>query len=267
MQRRIDEAAGGPTIAGMMRHHRIVLCLAALLACTAARAAEEPCKLTPIGTAEVAAVRDGRTLMLKDGREVRLVAIETHDGSREALEAAIAGRPLRLAKLDEGRDRYGRVLAFAFPGGAGPSLQQMLLARGQARVAARVGDKMCAENLLAAEREARRGGRGLWSDPNFAPLPAENLLRLAAERGRFVLVQGKVLSVRESGGTIYMNFGRRWTEALTVIMLRREARRFAAAGVEPKRLEGRRVLVRGWLEQRSGPTIELAAPEQIELAE
>jgi len=31
-----------------------------------------------------------------------------------------------------------------------------------------------------------------------------------------------VLSVRESGGTIYMNFGRRWSQALTVTILKRE---------------------------------------------
>jgi hypothetical protein len=75
------------------------------------------------------------------------------------------------------------------------------------------------------------------------------------------------MSVRESGATIYMNFGRRWTQALTVTLLRREAKRFAAAGVEPKQLEGRRVRIRGWLEQRTGPTIEATAPEQIEFAE
>ena len=246
---------------------RIALCLVTLLAGTMAHAAEETRRLTPLGTAEVAAVRDGRTLMLKDGRELRLVAIEAGDESRAALEAAIGRRSLRLAALGEAKDRYGRTVAFAFAGEEPQSVQQALLAQGQARVAARVGDKSCADGLLAAEREARHAGRGLWANPNFAPLPAENLRRLEAERGRFVLVQGKVLSVRESGGTIYMNFGRRWTQALTATMLRREARRFAAAGVEAKRLEGRRVLVRGWLEQRSGPTIELTAPEQIELAE
>jgi len=246
---------------------RIALCLVTSLAGTMAHAAEEPCRLTPLGTAEVTAVRDGRTLMLKDGRELRLVAIEAGDESRAALEAAIGGRSLRLAALGEAKDRYGRTVAFAFAGEEAQSVQQALLAQGQARVAARVGDKSCADGLLAAEREARHAGRGLWANPNFAPLPAENLRRLEAERARFVLVQGKVLSVRESGGTIYMNFGRRWTQALTATMLRREARRFAAAGVEAKRLEGRRVLVRGWLEQRSGPTIELTAPEQIELAE
>jgi hypothetical protein len=85
------------------------------------------------------------------------------------------------------------------------------------------------------------------------------------ERGRFALVEGKVLSVRESGSIIYMNFGRRWTEGFSVVIPRRRQRAFAAAGIELKQLAGRRVRVRGFIEQRRGPIIEADAPEQIEL--
>lgn len=233
-----------------------------------AAVADEPCKLTPIGSAEVLAVRDGRTLLLKDGRELRLAAIEVTGASRAALAAAIAaGRPLRLEKLNEDHDRYGRLVAFAFAGKARTSLQQTLLEQGQARVSARIGDKSCALALLAAEKRAREARSGQWTDPNFAPLRSENVLQLKAERGRFVLVEGKVLSVRESGATIYVNFGRRWTRDFTITILRRHARAFAAAGLEPKTLEGRRVRVRGYVEQRAGPIIEATAPEQIELAD
>ena len=98
-------------------------------------------------------------------------------------------------------------------------------------------------------------------------MSAENLTRLATERGRFALVEGKVLSVRESGATIYVNFGRRWTRDFTAVIPRRLRRAFAAAGVEPKSLEGRRIRVRGWIEQRGGPVIEVVAPEQIEIAD
>jgi hypothetical protein len=80
-------------------------------------------------------------------------------------------------------------------------------------------------------------------------------------------VEGKVWSVRESGGTIYINFGRRWTQALTVTISKRDESAFTAAGVEPKKLEARRVRVRGWIEERNGPRIEATRPEQIELAE
>jgi len=90
---------------------------------------------------------------------------------------------------------------------------------------------------------------------------------LVAERGHFTVVEGKVLSVRESGGTIYMNFGRRGSQALTVTILKRNERNFTVAGLEPKKLENRRVRVRGWVEERSGPRIEATRPEQIEIAE
>lgn len=243
------------------------LIIALTVCCALPAAAEEACKLTSIGFGEVAAVRDGRTLALKDGRELRLAAIEVTEASRAALQAALVDKRLRLEKLAEDRDRYGRVVAFAFAGGATSSLQQMLLEQGAARVSSRVGDLGCARLLQSSERQAREASRGLWADPTFAPLPAENFLRLQAARGNFVLVEGKVLSVRESGATIYMNFGRRWTQALTVTILRREARRFTAAGLEPKRLEGRRLRVRGILEQRTGPTIEAMAPEQIEFTD
>jgi hypothetical protein len=98
-------------------------------------------------------------------------------------------------------------------------------------------------------------------------LQVENLNQLTAERGHFALVEGKVLSVRESGATIYVNFGRRWTRDFTVTILKRQQRVFAAAGVEPKQLEGRRICVRGWIEQRGGLVIAAEAPEQIELVD
>jgi endonuclease YncB( thermonuclease family) len=237
----------------------------ALMACNAA--AQEQCKLTAIGTSNVAAVRDGRTLMLVDGRELRLAAIEVTDDSREALQTLVGGRPLRLERLGAEQDRYGRLVAFAFAGDAGQSVQQLLLEAGQARVSARIGDKACADALLTTECAARAAHRGLWADPNFAPLLTENLVRLQSERGHFALVEGKVLSVRESGATIYVNFGRRWARDFTITILRRHQRAFAAAGVEPKQLEGRRIRVRGWIEQRGGPIVEAAAPEQIELIE
>ena len=64
-----------------------------------------------------------------------------------------------------------------------------------------------------------------------------------------------------------MNFGRRWSEALTVTILKRHERTFAAAGMAPKQLENRIVRVRGWVEERNGPRIEVVRPEQIEIAE
>ena len=99
-------------------------------------AAQEACKLEPIGTAQVAAVRDGRTLMLRDGRELRLAAIETPAGAQAGARRARNGKTLTLKKLGADSDRYGRLVAFAFLPDAPESLQQAMLEAGQARVSA-----------------------------------------------------------------------------------------------------------------------------------
>jgi endonuclease YncB( thermonuclease family) len=229
--------------------------------------AQDACQTTAIGSGLVALVRDGRTLVLADGREVRLAGLAPGGGS-EALRQLAGGKPVRLARLgasiEPPIDRYGRLVAFVAVDGATQSLQESLLAAGQARVLGRIGDKTCADALLAAEKGARTAKRRLWANPNFAPLSSENLPGLGAARGHFALVEGKVVSVRESGATIYVNFGRRWTRDFTVTVLKRQRRAFAAAGIDLKQFEGRRIRVRGFIERRGGPIIAASAPEQIE---
>jgi endonuclease YncB( thermonuclease family) len=262
-------------------------CMAIVLATAPADAqsgTRTACRFEAAGTAKVRAITDGRSFILEDGREVRLAGIEVplppaagESGpqaeaglaARAALESILADRMVELYQNGTLSDRYGRNLALVSVAdqGARRSVAHEMLGRGFARVSARVGDRDCAQELLAQERAARAAKLGLWSGPYYAVLPADNAAELAAERGRFTLAEGKVWSVRESGGTIYINFGRRWTQALTVTIAKRDERAFAAAGIEPKKLEARRVRVRGWIEERNGPRIEAASPEQIELAE
>lgn len=222
--------------------------------------------------ATVAAVRDGRTLVLDDGREVRLAGLDVpagYDAAKTRLADLLAARPIILKRLGIDADRYGRpqVYAFTADDGGMRSVQQALLAGGHARVNAHVGDRSCAAALLAEELRARKGNLGLWREPLFRPRDADKPSELQGDLGRFTLVEGKVLSVRDTAGTIYMNFGRRWSESLTVTISKRNESTFKAAGIEPKRLEGRRIRVRGFLEMRTGPVIEAVRPEQIELTE
>jgi endonuclease YncB( thermonuclease family) len=236
----------------------------------------------------VAKVLDGRSFFLDDGREIRLAGLDvppvprpTEDGPRAAagdaakaaLEAIVAGRTVTLSRGRTASDRYGRTLAYAevTPEGSAPGVAQgvaqAMLAGGHARVSAPIETMACASEFLGQERAARAGKLGLWADPYYLVLGAESGARLLAEQGHFSVVEGKVLSVRESGGTIYVNFGRRWSEALTVTILKRNERIFTAAGVPPAKLEQRRIRVRGWIDERNGPRIEANRPEQIEIAD
>jgi endonuclease YncB( thermonuclease family) len=241
------------------------------------------CRFGPSGSGVVRSVADGRSILLDDGRELRLDAIEVPqlpaaDGSPD-LAAGLAARAMLGSLLKDqqvdlrGRgtnaiDRYGRIMTYVHVAGReGPSAAHEMLARGYARVGTRVGNRACAAELLALERAARNAKLGLWGEQYYAIAGADSGATLLARRGRFTVVEGKVLSVRESGGTIYMNFGRRWSQALTVTILKRHERIFTAAGFAPRGLENRHVRVRGWIEERNGPRIEAQGPEQIEIAE
>jgi endonuclease YncB( thermonuclease family) len=247
------------------------LSLACALIASAAHAESAPpaCRLTAIGTATVRAVAEGG-ILLDDGRTVRLAGL--NDVAEPALRAALPpGRVIilkRLAAAPE-TDRYGRLAAqvFTIENDAETWLQADLVARGHARVSSRVGDITCARGLLAREQSARAANLGLWAEPYYVMSKAEEPAQVLHRRGRFALVEGKVLSVRESGGTIYVNFGRRWSEDFTVTIAKRYERAFAAAGLEPKKLAGRRLRIRGWIEERGGPWVEASRPEQIEVLE
>jgi endonuclease YncB( thermonuclease family) len=242
------------------------------------------CRLESIGTGKVSAISDGRSFLLDDGREIRLPGIEVPlpprpgetgaraqagIAARAALEAILAGQTVELRQSQPAADRYGRALAHAYVirDGSQHSAAHEMLATGFARVSAQAGDAACAAELLAQEQTARESKLGLWREAYYAVLGAENLGELVAERGHFTVVEGRVLTVRESAGTIYMNFGRRWSQALTVTILKRNERNFVAAGLDPRRLANLRVRVRGFMEERSGPRIEAMRPEQIEIAE
>jgi endonuclease YncB( thermonuclease family) len=244
------------------------LAFAALCALAIAALAQE-CPGTETAGGPVAQVRDGRTLILADGREVRLAGIEvppaeTRAGlaARQKLAALTGGHAVEL-KSTGAPDRYGRTVAFAFAGAQ--MLQTEMIASGHALASARIGDAACARALRQAEHAARDGKRGLWADGGFRLQSADNPADIVQGAGGFRLVRGKVLSVRESGATIYVNFGRRWSDDFTVTILKRNRRLFVTAGMEPKTLEGRTVDVRGYVERRGGPLIEADRPEQIEI--
>jgi endonuclease YncB( thermonuclease family) len=258
-------------------------------AATRKSSAPPACQLETIATGTVKTVVDGRTFVLADGREVRLAGIEVpplpapatsaaapHDANNAstepalaataALQALVGGHEVSLKHPKLVTDRYGRIVADAVAAGAeSGSVVKSLLSQGHARLAAHPGEAACVADLRAAERAARAQKLGLWGDPRYLPKPADDPAAVLAERGRFTLVEGKVVSVRDSGGTIYVNFGQRWSEDFTVTILKRNERAFTAAGLAVRSLAGRRVLVRGWIEERGGPWIEATGPEQIEL--
>jgi endonuclease YncB( thermonuclease family) len=228
------------------------------------------CAFAPQGEGRVTEVTDARSFRLEDGRDVSLIGIEPVSSSdikasrTVALAAIIGGHDVTLRGDDDTPDRYGRQPAFVFVDSSDTPVQATLLAQGAALVAATVTDKECAATLAAAEAAARAAKRGIWSDPAVIK-NTESPGDILAGIGRFTVVEGKVLSVRQAGATTYLNFGRNWTHDFAVTIPKRMIPVFEGAGIMLKSLENRRIRVRGWIEARGGPRIEALRVGQIEL--
>jgi len=243
-------------------------CSLVLVVAAAGPADAAGCAFEPQGGGRVVEILDARSFRLADGREVLLVGIEpvvTEKARRlSALSAILAGRDVTLRGEDDTPDRYGRQPAFVFLGSSETLVQGQLLARGEALFSGAVTNKDCASVLTAAEAEARQAKRGTWADPT-AIKNAESPGDILAGIGRFTVVEGRVLSVRQAGATTYLNFGRNWTRGFAATISRRMIPAFEAAVTGVKSLENRRIRVRGFVEARGGPRIELLRVGQVEL--
>jgi endonuclease YncB( thermonuclease family) len=256
---------------------------AALAACDVRAEAASICGGSSggIGPAEVARVVDGRSLVLADGREVRLAGIETllpvagdEDEARAeaalaaktALEALVLRREIDILPENAGSDRYGRVIAYASVHAASGAVlvQRELVASGHALASPGVAPA-CRVLLRNAEQAARARKLGLWGEPYSVLKNASDPADILADQGRFAVVQGRVASVRESAGIVYINFGQRWSDQFTATILKRNEGSFAGAGVTPKSLAGRTIEVRGWIEEHGGPAVEVTRPDQIDI--
>ncbi|MGP6432296.1 thermonuclease family protein [Pseudomonas paraglycinae] len=207
---------------------------------------------TGLDSATVQRVVDGDTLRLIDGRNVRMIGLNTPElgkqgrsdepfavAARKRLEALVAesdGRVgLRLGV--ESRDRYGRTLAHVFSA-RGENLEAQMLADGlgfQVAVAPNVDLVDCQQ---AAERRARKAGLGLWK--HSPVLKAEQI-----ERSGFALVSGRVSKVQRNRGGI-------WIELQDKLVLRvapNLLHRFDGASLQA--LKGKQIEARGWVVDRS----------------
>jgi hypothetical protein len=228
---------------------------------------------------ESASVTDARTIVMDDGRAVRLAGLESlaalarDPKTADALDARLAARlaqllaatPLRIRVLPGRPDRHGRQYAFIMAGDE--LLQEHLINAGLAvfmpgSLPGEDGDA-CARRLLALEAAARLARRGKWSDPGFF-VAAARPDALSSQFGHFVIFQGIVQSVGTRRDRTYIDFGRQWRSDVT-IEITAARRRYFGGEAAFERLAGKSVRVRGYLQEKAGPMVLVRHPAQIEV--
>lgn len=249
--------------------HLLACSVLAGLTLQAVPAAANPCLPDDLEVVQVIDVPAGDTLVLADGRTVRLAAImaprsldpdagTVASAARNALVRLVdAAQTLRLARSEKPPDRYGRIsadLLLTDAEGNRIRVQERLLAEGHAILIDRSGT--CAANLAAAEAAAMDNGAGLWSDPEFAVVNA-NDPTLGGRTGLYIVVEGRIASVGTRTYMTFLDYGMDYRRDFTAMLTPKLVETLAETGVMADALAGRRVEVRGIVEESGGPAIRL----------
>lgn len=238
------------------------------------------CTLQAGARHSVVRVIDAETVLLDDHQEVRLIGAlaprspdlrpdaqpwRAEEAALAALRGLVLGRSVLLATSGRVRDRYGRQLAHLFVDRDGEStwVQGEMLASGHARGYGLPGSYACMRELLAHERAARDAGVGLWADAAYAVRSARAARSLLRRRNSYEIVAGTVAKVAVTKARTYVNFGRDWRRDFTAGIEPRVLRAHAEWAKTLAALEGKRVEVRGWIQYRNGPYIDIEDPSQI----
>lgn len=205
-------------------------------------------------SAEVQAVVDGDTVLLRDRRLVRLIGVNSpelgKDGApdeplaaeaRAYLDRLLMNNQVVLVLEQETHDRHGRLLAhLLLPDGR--SVQEMLLEQGFASIVAMPPNIGRLDRYRAAQQRARAQRRGLWSHAYFSPAAAARLD--TADTG-FRFVRGRVQGVGKSAKYIYLNL----SERFACMIAHEDWKHFRG---RPEELVGKTVEVSGWVTARRG---------------
>ena len=228
------------------------------------------------GAAEVRETVDGDTVILADGREVRLVGLQAPklalgrknftdwplaEESKRAVATLAQGKRVTLRTGGTRQDRHGRVLAHLYRDD-GLWVQGEMLKLGMARVYTFPDNRSLAAEMYALEAEARAARRGIWAHPFYAVRPPEGL---KGDIDTFQVVAGTVVEAVAVKGAVFLNFGPDWRSDFTIRLDGAALKLFRAAKVDPLQFKGRTVEVRGWLRFKDGPMIDASHPEQFTL--
>lgn len=241
---------------------------------------ESACTLQAGPTRSVTRVIDAETVLLDDNQEVRLVGAlaprspdlspsaqpwPPEEEATAALRALILGRSVSLATSGREVDRYGRRLAHLFIERDGERVwvQGELLTGGHARVYGLPGSYACMRELLAHERVARDATSGLWANAAYGVRSAQSARELLRRRNSYEIVVGTVAKVAVTKARTYINFGADWRSDFTAGIDARVLRANPEWAKTLAALEGKRVEVRGWIQYRNGPYIDIEDPSQV----
>jgi len=226
----------------------------------------------PVETGIVREVLKADMILLENSKRYRLDGIRVPADytapAMERLVPALTGKNVKIyGALDSEKeiqvDRYGVPLAQIVREEDGRWIQADLVENGLAWASLPAADSKKFEMLRTIEQEARDARQGFWAHPDYGIKTPENI---GDYMNSYQIVEGKVLFATLKKSMAFINFGRDWKTDFTLELSDRGLWSFVGANqsADMSDWRGKRVRVRGWVEDKNGPMIRLEDPLQIE---
>ncbi|MDE1154023.1 MAG: thermonuclease family protein [Micavibrio sp.] len=145
-------------------------------------------------------------------------------------------------------------------------VQSDLVLNGLAWVDGNPRNRDMVQKLYQYETLARNKRAGFWAAPELSVKDEKSILEKSYNT--FQVVEGTIKSTKQVGDQLfYLGFGDDATTDFTLVISKDFAQYFYDPEIgrfNPLKWKGRRLRVRGWVINQSGPMMELTYPEQIE---
>lgn len=213
-------------------------------------------------------VYDGDTVLLSDGRKIRLLGITTPEiehsdkavqaGGEEAkqwLMQRLLNTRVRLEFDQEKHDKYQRYLAHLFTE-QGEHINLQLVRRGYASINIYPPNLIYVTELLKAEQAAEAERQGIWSYPEYIPKYGGEINKKNKQGWQRIV--GRVLRIKRTAKSNYIklsdNFDLRIKKAHLQYFNTLES------------LKGKKIEVRGWVKQyKNGYSMLVRHPAAIKI--
>lgn len=240
------------------------------------------------GSGRIDKVIDHQTLLLNDGKIVRLLGLHwpfsAPDTSTEDISSMAMDRLKNLLppgteiilyqtrNQKEGRlNRMGHVLAHVVNKKSGEWINGDLVKEGLAYALTDATNPEMAEQLYALEVIARNNKRPIWNGHNgilraeTAESPDNPFFAAISKGNSFGVVEGTVTTSASVQNHLYLNFGNDRNKDFTIRIAPPIRKELSKRGIDPMGMAGKKVRVRGWLRAWNGPFMDLETPERLEM--
>ena len=217
---------------------------------------------------KVQKVYDGDTVLLSDGRKIRLLGINTPEiehskqaeqaggeVAREWLTQQLLGTKIRLEFDQEKRDKYKRHLAHVFTK-QGVHINRELVRLGFASTNVFPPNLKYVAELLVAEKIAEEKQLGIWQYPEYTPKMTSELNN--KNRWGWQRIVGYVMQINNTTKSRYLKL----TDNFDVRIKKEHLQYFDAL----KLLKGKTIEVRGWVHKhKNGFSMLVRHPGAIKI--